>query len=337
MKRLFIPILIVVLAFFIGCSESNILDIEDDNDVVSDQGLSEQLETADATIPQWRRMPHNDITLQVPENLVYEPVRHVVNLDEPATKDQSLVLNPRFVMSANRIYLSDMSGMNIHVFDFNGVMIEGKKMSRPSLSVKPPKNDNPRFFRSTRDESNGLIISDDGDMISQRTNGVNLVTRFIQRDGEYQLKEFRPVRDGDITPVFYMDNQMWTLERGLHNHLPDFILYGYEIPTGFRGRTIRLETDDVIRSFFVTPHAFVTEKHIYISYWLEENGEDFKVWTRNGKYVKNIDIFRDVVHLRGVSHSTFFYHHQSKTLYVLDGLALQSREHKYILLALQQE
>ena len=359
MRKVLFFILHAIIIFTIGCSDEmdKVLDVADDV-------LGEQIDTA---IPQWRRVPHRDIMLQVPENITYEPTRYVETVEDlkkPDPKDQSLVLLPRFVMSDNRIYLSDRSGMNIHVFDFDGVVIEEERMSRPSLSDIPHKNEG-LSFRSTKDDSHGLIISDDGNMISQITSWVSsdtggathLATWFTQ-NGEHQLNQFSPSRDGDVIPVFYMDGYMYTLESGLHNHLPNFILYGYTIPIGGSSfRTVRLEIDGIIPSFFVTPKTFVTEKHIYVSLWTEEDGRDFKVWTKDGRSIGRCDVVRDFnellddktygmgaelhqkVHLQ--SHRdglvNFHYHRHSNTLYAFDGLALSMRKHKYVLRAFQQE
>lgn len=342
MKKFFVLIPIAFLAFFLGCDEmDNGTEMDNGLDIIDDV-IDEQ---ADTSIPQWYRAPHKDIVLQVPDHLLYNRTRHP---GEPI-RDSSLVLPSRFVMSADRIYLSDFSGMNVHAFDFDGVMIEEEKMSRPSLSVRPPKNDRPDIsFRSTRDEAHGLIISDDSDLISQiiTGEGENLVTWFIQRGGEHQHKKFQPARDGNIAPVFYMDGLMYTLETGLENHLPNFILYGYQIPSGFRIKTIGLENDIIIdRPFFVTPYAFVTEAHIYVSYWHEENGENFNVWTKDGKHIGKCDVIHNFesdaeppfneIHHRHLK--PFHYHRHSKTLYAADDLALQSKEHRYILIAFQQK
>lgn len=356
MKKFFV-LLTLILGVFLGCGEELDLDIVENI-------LTEQ---ADIGVPQWRRVPHRDIILQVPENITYEPTRYVEtveDLEKPNPKDQSLVVLPRFVMSDNRIYLSDGSGRNIQVFDFGGVMIEEERMSRPSLSDIPHKNDD-LSFRSTRDDSHGLIISDDGNMISQITSWVSsntggktdLVTWFTQ-SGEYQRSEFRPARDGDVSPVFYMGGFMYTLETGLVNHLPNFRLYGYMIPIGGSSfRSIQLQNNGVDRSFFVTPRAFVTEEHIYVSYWEEEDGKDFMVWTKEGRSIGRCDVIRDFNELRDDEtfgagaelhqevHSdslkgglgNFHYHRHSNTLYAIDSFALSMRKHRYVLRAFQQE
>lgn len=343
MKKYFVLLFIAFLVVVLGCSDEMVNGNETENNLnISDPVIGGQVDTF---IPQWYRVPHKDVVLQVPDHLLYNRTRHP---GEPI-RDSSLVLNSRFVMSADRIYLSDFSGMNIYAFDFDGMMIEEERMSRPSLSVRPPKNDRPDIsFRSTRDQAHGLIISDDGNMISQiiTAEGENLVTWFIQPDDEHQHEKFQPARDGDTAPVFYMNGLMYTLETGLENHLPDFILYGYQIPSGFRIKTIELENDIIIdRPFFVTPYAFVTEEHIYVSYWHEENEENFNVWTKDGKHIGKCDVVRDFesdaeppfneIHHRHLK--PFHYHHHSKTLYAADDLALQSREHKYVLIAFQQE
>ena len=51
-----------VLCVFLGCDEG--MKIADDIDSIR---LAEQ-----SGIPQWRRVPHKDITLQVPDNLLKE-------------------------------------------------------------------------------------------------------------------------------------------------------------------------------------------------------------------------------------------------------------------------
>lgn len=320
----------VFLAFIFGCGED--LEKSENSDVVDDI-LTEQTDATvpDATIPTWHYVPSRDVTLQVPEKLVKEGFK-------PTGKDKSLLLSPfYFVMSDSRIYMSDRSGMNIYAFDFNGVMIEKERMSRPAFSVKPPENTH-QNFRSTLDESGGFIISDNGNMISQITYWVgggtdDLVTWFIQREGEYQRKKFIPARDGDVAPVFYMDDYMWTLQTGLENHLPDFILYGYDILTGDRIRQIPLDNEGVDRSFFVQPRAFVTEEHIYISYWEEEDNKDFKVWTKGGRSIGRCNVISGVDGISG----NFHYHTHSKTLYAFDILTWQIEKegHKYILRAFQ--
>lgn len=353
--------LFFIAFWFLGCGDEGVITPEEQDLIAVPAAPSVPI----VDILQWRRVPHKDIMLQVPDHLVYESPVYFDTVEEMnlfnnrcADKSHSHVLSSRFVMSADRIYLTDISGMHIHAFDFDGVLIEKEKMSRLSISVRLPK-DNGGFCRTTYDSSLGFVINDDGDTISQiisHDGGKSLITWFLHSDGEHQRNEFQPARDGDVLPVFYMEDLMYTLERGLHNHLPNFILYGYNPFIGDRFRTITLEAFIIDRPFFVTSKAFVTEEHIYISYWTEENGKDFNVWTKNGKYIGKCDVVRDFnallddetygmgAELHQKTHpqvhrnslGSFHYNSHSHTLYAFDGFALSMRKHRYVLRAFQE-
>lgn len=129
MKRFFVLFLLVFVV--IGCDEG--MEITDD--IITSEPMTEQ-----SAIPQWRRAPHMDITLKVPEwlkiGMIGESPNEITFLHEEQPSfgfgmDRSFILN--FEIGAiyqNHIYVPDRSAMYIYVFDFNGNMLEDETLSR---------------------------------------------------------------------------------------------------------------------------------------------------------------------------------------------------------------
>ena len=129
MRKLFVLIAMFIAMLITSCDEAgNMLKPV----IVNGQSHISQ------DILQWHRVPSRDITLQVPDMLVfYHQVDNsgaVYNPNDPTKRDRSLVLYRNYVISDDRIYVSDWSGLNIHAFDLSGNYIENEKMSRSSFS-----------------------------------------------------------------------------------------------------------------------------------------------------------------------------------------------------------
>ena len=293
MKKFF-AVIIAMLALA-GCDETQILEPVIDSPI-------------DLSIPEWERAPHADIILEVPNHLVFEPVK-IIDATKPfePNKDESLLLR-NFVMSNDRIYVSDLSGTNIHVFGFDGMMIEEEKLSRDYFSTGPPRESSYRNY-STADEERGILVSANDELILQQ-----IMWRDTELQWHYDLVLWTTMNaqnvrypidfeEHTIRLLFYENNLMYVSKLGKYRgqNLPVNTIYAYYGIVEMPERNIVLE-GEVFRV------DFATEEHIY---GVSNTDLGFRgiwtVWTKSGKRIGYVD-FNSDRQIGGL-----LYHSQSKT------------------------
>lgn len=316
MKQFYI--LILATLSLLGCDETQILKPVIDPPI-------------DLSIPEWDRIPNADIILEVPDHLVFEPIKFIdpTKPFEP-NKDESLLLR-NFTMSNDYIYVSDLSGKNIYVFNFEGVMIKEEKLSRNNFSTGPPRESSYRNY-STADEERGILASQNGELILQQ-----IMWKDTELQWHYDLVLWTTINaqsvrypidfeEYTIRLLFYENDLMYVskLDKYRGQNLSVNTIYAYYGIVEMTEHNIVLE-GEVFRV------DFATEEHIYgVSNTDLGFSGIWTVWTKGGKRVGYVD-FNSDRQIGGLH-----YHNQSETLYAWDELALQ-HDHKYVLLAFQQE
>ena len=217
-------------------------------------------------------------------------------------------------------------------------------------------------------------------LISTRDWGVN-INRWYPRDRPYEWTKhtFTYVHNKgigaiEVRPIFCMNGYMYAFRYRTsidsrsgrnpdrffdfsHNAL---YLFNYD-SRDWLGPPLLLEgVPEIVREhgwgLGGVGRGFATENHIYIKSAVDFDANEvpdprfqwnyhtFYVWTKDGKYVGKSDVYRDMdmtrFQRREFAHS-HSYHHQSKTLYILEtggaNVGQEVGQNTYPLLAFQQE